>query len=273
MLRLRNDNPEKVMLLCGNHEAAVDEKYTFSGRESIGKEKLKYNESEKDIITKTMENISFIGPDMLALHFGNELQGTYFMHGMYPFKYTEYPKEPNTSKFSYWPEDTTIIKSTELMSELIQWNDVSENGISGQSSRGVSNGVTIGTKELSTIMNKYGIKGFIRGHQDACATQGYPLEGYDKCLHTENIKHIYDQNKRECKNGVGKVIDSDKKSNWCETGPINYNWEELKTDSEDEIKEATEKLKYRIITTSMANQKAGIAPLGGYIKLTVKQIT
>ena len=84
MLRLRKDNINNVMLLCGNHET---DSLTISGRKQLLFEIKNNHQKNADLINTVLKKIYLIGPDMVALHFENELEGTYFMHGMYPIKY------------------------------------------------------------------------------------------------------------------------------------------------------------------------------------------
>jgi hypothetical protein len=71
---------------------------------------------------------------------------------------------------------------------------------------------------------------------------------YDKYIITTKVaNNVYT---RVCKNKSASLFSS----GWCKTDGIKYQWEN------------------RIITISMANEKTGSAPLGGYIELTVTPI-
>jgi hypothetical protein len=268
MLRLRNDNKSKVMLLCGNHE-------TPDTRVS-GKPKFYYDLSKtiKDldkltrIATIIRNNISNIGPDMLALHFGDEIEGTYFMHGMYPFVYNIKKKSGEKDYYDYYDETESakaeeILNSLDLtVSDLIQWNDLSEenNGITIRTDRQVDGIVKVGHTELIDIMNKYMIKGIIRGHQDMCGVQSYPLDKYNTCGNTINMTN--DRDHRNCKENS-----TEDNLGWCTNSDKQYRWAFIANPSE---------IKERVITLSMAFEKSKISqpraeynpPMGGYIQLT-----
>lgn len=104
-------------------------------------------------------------------------------------------------------------------------------------------------------------------NQFLCTTYIYPLKDYDSCGNTECIKHniipIGKNNEKSIRTST--LLDKD---NLYSTLPIKYQWEELHKTTYT----LDEKLKNCVITTSMANEKTGSAPLGGYIKLTVEKI-
>ena len=274
MLRLREDNKDKVMLLCGNHETDQE---GMSGKniykDDLLNVKTIFTLDKSNVIDEIFsKNISLIGPDMLALHFENEEEGTYFMHGMYPFV------QINGMYYDYYDTNTTDTvnrfletrggKNASFVSELIQWNDLSGNPASKASERGIDGIVSVGSNDLISVMNKYKIKGFIRGHQDNCGAQYYPY--HEDCHNTINIHHETDFfNKRQNKLCRQSSALHD---NWCtQKKPIRYNWEILTDANKTNIKN-------RIITLSMAHEKhtdpryktrnSKTPPMGGYIKLT-----
>jgi len=267
MLFLRKNNPKQVMLLCGNHESKDN---NIPGRDKfkseVNKFKNEFNKDNNKIITAIIDNISLIGPDMLALHFGDEIEGTYFMHGMYPVKFENQQnffgfQKPTENKITYWPAEKVL---PEILEKLIQWNDLSiDSSETSASSRNVEPTCNVGSTILTEIMNKYRIKGFIRGHQDYCGAQLYPLKDPEECTQTANIittkvaNNVYT---RVCKNKSASLFSS----GWCKTDGIKYQWENI--NNGESINEN------RIITISMANEKTGSAPLGGYIELTVTPI-
>ena len=256
LLRLRADNPGKVMLLCGNHETPDD---NISGRDDFTQEIAKKS-IDSTAVKFVKENIHLIGPDMLALHFGDELEGTYFMHGMYPAK-DVYVNEIDDFETHFWPYHFIDMES---LSNLIQWNDVSTDGATRRSTRGnlKKTHLQLGSGTLLDIMEKYRIKGFVRGHQDLCGTQLYPLEFYEKCLTTTSKKTATMENKK-CD------INQTNDDRWCKVA-IEYAFKFMRygfTETEDSF------LKNRVITTSMANEKTrGVSPMGGYIKITAVKV-
>jgi hypothetical protein len=270
MLRLRNDNKDKVMLLCGNHETSD----TISGKNEFSKELSIFDELDNFVkITEIInKNISNIGPDMLALHFGDEIEGTYFMHGMYPFaeindKYYDYYDTENTDTVTDFLNVPAANKQKALsVSDLIQWNDLSGVSKSFPSKRNIKGVVNVGSDHLIIVMNKYKIKGIIRGHQDNCGAQNYPYD--ETCKHTINI--VYETaraNKYNKKCRASGTTDKD----WCSSKQIEYAYANLQP--------LNPKINARIITLSMAHEKHAkiegpryTPPMGGYIKLTAKPI-
>lgn len=178
-------------------------------------------------------------------------KGTYLMHGMYPVQY-------KNLNFSYWPADKEI--DSTMLQDLIQWNDLSTDSttLDNYRVRGAEGSCAIGSDKLIEIMNRYGIKGFIRGHQDYCGAQLYPLTDPNNCSNTINI--ITNGKNRKCKN-----TSFFSRSGWCKTNNLTYKWEKVQLNGT--------LAPPRVITISMANQKTGTAPLGGYIELTVESIT
>ena len=260
LLRLRADNPGKVMLLCGNHETPNNK---ISGRSDFTEE---ITRKKIDTITVDFvkDNIHLIGPDMLALHFGDELEGTYFMHGMYPAKDVLGKTGEYTTYF--WPLKFEDMKPDEL-TNLIQWNDVSTNGETRRSDRkGLEHThIQLGSSELVDIMNTYRIKGFIRGHQDLCGTHLYPLEFYENCRKTTS-KNTVTMVDKKC----SSIKDPPQTDGWCMRA-IKFEFKFIEEYYDKKLLKSL--LQKRVITTSIANEKTkGVSPMGGYIKITAVKI-
>jgi hypothetical protein len=252
MLRLRKENEGRVMLLCGNHETSQ----MISGRITVAKEYSgSYNNEEITKISKTLSEIHLIGPDMLALHFGNEVEGTYFMHGMYPILY-----DKNTETYSYYPKDEDI--KEKILTYLIQWNDVTYDGTTKPSQRGDNiSPVHLGSKPIAHVMNEYKIKGFIRGHQDNCGTHIYPYKM--SCENTYVIKNA--KTNRACRNDTMKDA-----FGWCSGDIIKYQWTHIPIT--ENLVSMNIALEERVLTTSTANEKSNTAPIGSYLLLTVVKV-
>ena len=182
-------------------------------------------------------------------------------------------------------------------SHATQWNDIASTIFTKSSSRKFKHLFELGIDVLYPIMIKYGIKGFIRGHQDNCPAQFFPVDINDQvCGNAIGLK-FEDKNDPRTVKCVQK-IDS---NNWCtyktsysKLPEISYIHNNLTAPLEttnlvkflkdasinkktpEDIKKwegivhnALYIMKERIITISMAGQKR-YAPLGGYILLTVE---
>ena len=280
MLRLREDNKDKVMLLCGNHETNINPLEKISGKDDFDNEIKAFmtssgNLSNRDrIIEIFSKQISLIGPDMLALHFGGELEGTYFMHGMYPFAeidgtYYDYYDTKNTDTVTTFLNVHAIggTQKASSVSDLIQRNDLSGVPESEPTNRGIKGVVQVGSDHLIDVMNKYRIKGFIRGHQDNCGAQNYPYDVH--CENTINIKYAKTKDDKNYSKMCRQTSTSD--SVWCSSKQIEYAYQKL-SESESKSKSKSNQINARIITLSMAHEKHAdkqySPPMGGYIKLT-----
>ena len=261
MSMLRSKNPSQVMLLSGNHEGK-SQTFSRSGAKPFVEEiqQKGYNRI-RDILLK---NISVIGPDLLSLRFSGDNESIYMMHGMFPAKikdemYNEYAFIDHDSLIPVDARDIEIWNGNDTadFSYYTQWNDLSENSqISHASSRHVINGLALGMYHLQLIMRKFGIKAFIRGHQDSCPTQiGSP--DMVECTGTIAV-HV---NSRRSPNLKCINPNTDKSKGWCSYHHI---VEGLPDDTSEELLD----VQFRVFTTSMAFTKhLSAAPPGGYIVL------
>ena len=318
LVMLRHNNPGKVMLLSGNHEGSAGIELVL-GFDDFFKEITSKLNLDKENSDRLLNYIYCIGPDMLSLRFENEAESIYLMHGMYPvtLRNSVDTLSNNTTDLNIWPdinrdklkdkftlEEIKKIKEknkTEPIppnfSHATQWNDIASTIFTKNSRRSFKHLFELGIDVLYPIMIKYGIKGFIRGHQDNCPAQFFPVDINDQvCGNAIGLK-FEDKNDPRTVKCVQK-IDS---NNWCtyktsysKLPEISYIHNNLtaplettnlvkflkdasinKKTPEDIIKwegilhNALYIMKERIITISMAGQKR-YAPLGGYILLTVE---
>jgi hypothetical protein len=311
-INLRLKNPGKVMLLAGNHEGSIG-KCEVTGVQDFNSEIIRkttnlfnssINQTDKNtLIERLKEYIRHIGPVMLSLRFENEAESIYFMHGMYPVYSPDNEKNmtiynPKTTKVEIWPYKPL----DKIKEDLTQWGDVSDGIISKNSVRGGDGSFKLGIDILYPIMRRFGIKGFIRGHQDNCPAQLYPYT-----VNNKEGKDVYCANTAAINFGVmspdiidpTQIICKHKENdNWCiyETNYygipnidfININSEpDLKNfiyktflnenNKEDNTKNSNiynlliNYMANRIITISMAGGKF-LAPMGGYVILTVTKL-
>jgi len=274
--KLRTLNPDKVMLLVGNHEGFTSA--SISGRD-IFLQEFKKGTNEKNSFIKLLP---LIGPSMLSVRFGNDDGYYYMMHGMFPVVNFDIFEDVNKKikrkvkgktiieiitdkkfvgkKYVYWPDpivDTYNKNETTNYTTAVQWNDVSINDNTTQGKRGIDYCLTIGKDILEHVMTTNKIKAFIRGHQDGCPTQ-HGMVDPGTCKNTvathvavSAFNNDYDNKRLECK--------KDKDA---------YEWCTFKVG----VKGVSQDVWKRIFTTSMADQKPeSDAPPGGYVCITRKK--
>lgn len=321
LVMLRHNNPGRVMLLSGNHEGSAHYEYRITGFDNFISEianKFNLKEDEyNDTIKQLINYINNIGPDLLSLRFENEKESLYLMHGMYPVRLRNSVQKlsNNITDILIWPEqnkehDVKVFHKNihgfeknikELWAEATQWNDITSTFVSTKSKRGTLFDLfELGIDILYPLMKKYGIKGFIRGHQDNCPAQLFPVDPYGKTcgnMATIEFKELNKPDTFKC------IKNRRTEKEWCKYNTsyedipniksleeylISQN-ESLKTfnltrfieslpstkkidqDKKELIaKDMLNTMKNRIITISMAGHKR-YAPLGGYIKLTVEE--
>ena len=311
LVMLRHNNPGKVMLLSGNHEGSANIDYQISGFDKFNNELTNKLNLSEDKIKQLLNYINNIGPDLLSLRFENEAESLYLMHGMYPIRLKKSTDtiSNNTTDILVWPEindnklfhkneDGTAKTIKDLWSEATQWNDITSTFVTKNSKRGFRDLFELGIDILYPLMRKYGIKGFIRGHQDNCPAQLFPVDTNGRTCGNMSSFIFEDKNDPS----TAKCIRYRKNvTDWCKYNTsytdiprINSLDEYIlsKTHSLDTInltrliqsfpslsidekkketiaREMLNTMKNRIITISMAGHKR-YAPLGGYIKLTVE---
>lgn len=293
MVKLRELNKDKVMLLTGNHEGSTDitgkDEFKTELQEYIRDNKLKVELNEFHRLLTT------IGPAMLRLKYENDNAYFYMMHGMYPVTLkNKYPQnisidfdidnnphnEISIEKFNIWSSTNTDQTQQNMIMPpnnndcypnfwtAVQWNDLSSNQFTKSGNRGFNYTVSLGTRLLAYIMEKEKIKAFIRGHQDQCQTQMGLMEGTDgyDCRNSVAVKGTRDDNwgnSLENSNYIKRVFSCNEKRNvnkidgWCHAenvSPITG----LPTSHDD--------IKKRLFTSSMAHIKSGTqARMGAYI--------
>lgn len=255
MVKLRTNNPGRVMLLSGNHEGEAG--CGVSGADKFDQE-IAYQELNHKR-PALMAYIQSIGPDIMSLRYADDQESFYMMHGMYPAKikdsaiylYNDDKKSVSGDDIEIWDDLSQFNHST-----YAQWNDLSSDQKSYASSRGVKGGLQLGSLHLSAIMRHFGIKSFIRGHQDSCPTQQGAVD-MDYCSKTVAVNvNIGSTVTLSCKDTSRNVY------GWC-IYSTNTNGIAEEVDLKDVLS--------RIFTTSMANEKSktrgGITPHGGYIMM------
>lgn len=279
MLKLRQLNPDKVMLLSGNHEGEwwvsgkqhlYDEITKNSYIAAIG-QAIKTAESEfdfqlkfdgsrikkyvpaQDVETygKFTSLVRAIGPCMLLAQYQGDSEVFAFMHGMWPVVV----KNGNelyiwsvTSKYDIpMHSDDQCIPNFRT---AIMWNDLAERD-TDISKRGLPYAVEIGSDVLHIAMKRSNVKAIVRGHQDLCFTQQGLLKS--------NYHH-------QCEKGVAVTQSPATGRKMCKHEFIDDGWCKSESIVVSGIPSTEDDATQRVLTSSMAFEKTGgTTCMGAYI--------
>jgi hypothetical protein len=301
MTKLRELNPGKVMLLAGNHEGTVTQCSIddLNGRSKLNSEFNSKNFNIGKVSGDLIVNMtayermryfthitSRIGPSMLSLRFEGDKYRMCMMHGMYPgFRHTNNTSESiplEKDVVLWWPTLNRANLTYKDLIQLTQWNDLAEidnqeitgNGRGNMTtSSGMFRMISWNMKDLQRLMVEQGIKAFFRGHQDLCPTQVGPFD-----RNCNNTVAIYAHFKESASGYFGRTI---KKSCSPETVLVDETWCVKNMPGIATIpvvNDPNDRIEKHIYTTSMASEKTfrrdydvSITPLGGFIRINVRQ--